>query len=252
MLAILALLSFVLAVASITVTAGGNTIQIILSAVLSFGLAVLFCCLERFFKKSSTEWIRPICYYFSRSKNIYKIESRKVTLHYINSDEIKYSVDLQCVSTQKELLSITQGFRWNGDDIQPKVIIGDSVEITSFNRTQDLNTFEYKIETIFNKNTPFSIKYDITNLKDTFHRATYIKSKIRYKTKFLELCILPAENMKITDVKLIVVDDNSSMLNKNKINEELISYDPKIGGYSKIIRYPKRGYTYVLDWKVCD
>lgn len=254
MLLILSIVSFDLAIAGVMITLHCSVLQIFLSVTLITVAIIILLLIERWFNRSNNVWIKAISYFFNPAREAFTIDIRKVNYIYSETNSITYNVDLQCKSAKKDFHSITQGYAWNGDNIQAKVTRHDGKEITSFNRMQDMTTFEYETGSIYKKNESFNVQYEISNLQDTLRRATYIKSKTRYKTKILEMSIEPATNMKLTDVKLIVLDSNGKRVpfkvNGKYAEEELVELDNTRRVYTKIIHYPRRGYTYMLDWKI--
>ncbi len=238
------IITFVLACVGIAVSANGNSLAIILTTLGSLFVGILMDSLAKTAKKRGANVYYKLLYIFSKSNEDYKITKKTISYQYLSLDSVNYRNDCECVCTNPKGSRVEQMFRWAGDAYNsPKIVLDTNNTVTELTKSHRYDAFIYKLPQFCEKKESFNIGYTIYDLKDTYHKATYIESKIRFKTKFLYLEVLPAKDMCLYNVKLIELDKN----NKTVSTKDTIIHTD---GYKCSIQYPRRGHTYILDWSI--
>ena len=196
-----------------------------------------------------------IIYFFTRSNQSYRVEKQKSTYIYKDSENIEVNVNMQCISNADGLTSCDRSFAWNGDRncspvVEYKQANGSKKELKNLNRTTDHTTFTYPLDTI-SKKDDFAIDYTIKNLTDSTHCATYISGFIKYKTQTLTLRVIPPQGVKLKNVTYKVERNHTPVKfwsKHAKVECLKLEYDNSIDGYQYVIKYPRIGYNYIVDW----
>ena len=207
--------------------------------------------------QSNNSLADKLIYTFTRAKQAYSFENQTITYIYYDDIEIGVNVNLKCISNVDGLTSCDMPFAWNGDREREPIVLdtlknpnGD--DIGNLNQTRERTTFNYPISTV-SKGERFEMNYTIKNLTDKACRATYISSLIRKKTKILVLRVVLPKDKKLKKVTFKIEKNHMPVkfwAQQTKVESLEIKYVPSINGYQYVIKYPRMGYNYIMDWEI--
>ena len=247
---IITIITFVLAVIGVTVSLTQTPWIIAVSAVIGFIAISLLLLFEYLAETKDNKFFRGICYYFTPTQDKYKVINQVVTYKYLRENEIEFTEFQNCLCLKDGFEIIKKAIYWYGDNTDYVVTANDTstATTTTFTKRQNCKYFDYRLINGCLKHKRFDVNYTISKLKDTENNATFNRFIVRHKVKRLKLRVILPNNMQINKVNFVVQNKISA---ENLLNPlEMRPYDEQFNVYEKEIEFPRRHWTYSIEWAI--
>lgn len=216
-------------------------------AIASILIVLIGFKIENYIKTNGNDIINKIVYLFTISDKGYNIKSKQSTYTYNGNDSYTFKKVYEIIPTTKDLDRINDRFAWSapsaGCYIDPTK---SNHSINTIWQQESWTCYSIYFNEVSKKGVPYSVGSEISNLVDTTKCVVpFLSNTIDRKTECLTLEVIFPKDSHPNKAKYEVFSSNCS-LNSNQ--EEELEYDSDIGGFKRIIHYPRKGWRYVISW----
>lgn len=203
--------------------------------------------LESYIKTNGNQLLDHIVYWFTKSDEIYNIKNKQSTYTYNGNDSYTFRKNYEIIPTINDLDRMDDRFSWSAPSAGCDI---DSTESKHSIKTVWQREFWTCFSIYFNeeckKRKPYKVGSVVSNLVDADHTAVpFLSNTIDRKTKCLTLVVVFPKDCHPATAKFNVFPSDTSL---NSIAEEDLAYDDVIGGFKRIIHYPRKRWRYVISW----
>ncbi len=217
-------------------------------AFLSILITFLGFKIENYVKTSGNEILNKLVYFVTRSDKKYNIHHKCSTYTYLGNDLYTFRKRYEIVPTTKDLDRISDRFAWSAPSAGCKIKPTEANhKINTIWQKESWTCYSIYFNEVCKKRKKYSVGSEISNLVDTTSCAVpFLSNKIDRKTCCLTLEVIFPQNSHPNKAKFEIFSSNSEL---DSNYEEEIAYDSDIGGFKRIVHYPRKGWRYVISWK---
>ena len=225
--------------------------NIYLSLIIAIACILLTCLgfkIENFIKTSGSDFINKLVYCVTRSDKKYNIYHKRSTYTYLGNNTYTFTKKYEIIPTASDLDRINDRFAWSAPSAGCKISpTEDNHKINTIWQKESWTCFSIYFNEAIKKRKKYTVGSEISNLIDTTSCAVpFLSNKIDRKTWCLTLEVIFPPNLHPDKAKFEIFSPNSEL---DSNYEEEIAYDSVIGGFKRIIHYPRKGWRYVISWK---
>lgn len=211
-----------------------------------FGLWILLE-IERYVHDSDGNFLNKFFYIFGKTTDKYIVEYVEACYEYINKNEMKYSKDLEIKSRVKDLKTYEDKYYWSS--YCSSISLNAKYENQKINKLaakNQWNIFEINLGRRCKKRELVKTGFEINGLKDELGIAKpFLSHRSDQKIKERIMTVIIPKELKPINAKFEIykTDETGTV-----IKSEPLEYDERVGGFSKEISYPRKGWTYAIVW----
>lgn len=246
---LITIISFALAIASFVDMFFDNLLYSCIAGIFAFILISFGFWIETKIRNYGNDLINQIIYMLSPNEKDYNIISKHFTYECLPNNEYKFTKHYVIKPKCNNLDRINDRFSWSAPSQGAKIDACEKTHEVNSVWQQDMWTY-YSIyfNKLCEKNKPYNVGGVVSNLIDTNQVAyPYISSVNNKKTKSVSLVVKIPKDIKPVNAQLKVY---SPKKNDVEVKTEELQYDDTIQGFSKTIFYPRKGWKYVISWKL--
>lgn len=246
---ILAVISITLAVPCFVYMFNQDMYVVCGTGVITLALVLAGFWAENFIRTSGGQFLNRVIYHFTRNEKNFNILSKRFTYIYLPNNEYRVEKCIEISPMSNSLENIVESFSWSAPSA--------GVKIEPYNKQNEINKVWQQekwtcCSVYFNENckkkVPYTTGIVLSNLVDTGGYAVpYIGSNVTKKTKQLTLVIKIPKSMNPHDAQLKVYSAKNI---SEEIETEDLEYNETVMGYTKTIDYPRKGWRYVISWRI--
>ena len=225
-------------------------LTLVLCFIISLACTSIGFWLDKKLKVKNNSFLNKLYYHFSRKDSQYDFDTVESTYVCLENNEYKCRRIFVLKPRTNDLQAMESRYRWSASSKQAKIIPYDvKHKIKNLRQECDWNCYTIDFGKICTKGEKFTTGATIENLSDPNNEALpFFSHAVTRKTKLLKMTVeFPEGKQPKGDVTFSVMAYGRKI--ENNPVEEVLKYDPRIGGYSKTINYPRIGWTYIISWK---
>ncbi len=205
--------------------------------------------LEALFKTKGNDSVNKIIYYLTPSDKRYNLISKRFTYSYLGNNEYAFKKEYELYPTCNDLDRMNDRFSWSAPSSEAAIKPTISTHEINDKAQKDMWTyFTVYFNESCRKHIPYKAGALIDNLVDTANVAVpYLSAKITRKTKRADLVIKIPQSMNPRNCKFKIY---SSKNDEDEIYSMDLEYDASVGGYSRTVEFPRKGWMYVISWDI--
>ena len=202
---------------------------------------------ENYIRTNGNELLNRVVYCLTKNDKKYNIRHKHSVYEYAGNDTYVFRKKYEIIPTINDLDRINDRFAWSAPSAG--CIIKPTESKHSINTIwlqESWTCYSIYFNETCRRKVPYPVGSEISNLVDTTKSAVpFLSNTIDRKTECLTLEVIFPKDSHPTKAKFEIFSSNSS-LNSNK--QEELTYDSDIGGFKRIIHYPRKGWRYVITW----
>ncbi len=202
--------------------------------------------IEAWLKSTGNDFFNRIIYYLTPNDKKYNLLSKQLTYSYLGNDTYAYKKEYE-IYPFCNLDRMNDRFAWSAPSADASLSpIISSHEINDRAQKDLFTNFTVYFNEICQNHKSYKTGALIENLIDSSKTALpYVSARITRKTKLLNIIIKIPKGMNPKNAKFKVY---SLKNDDDEIMSVDLDYDSSVGGYSKTVNYPRKGWRYVLSW----
>ena len=247
MITVVTIIAFGLSVASLVVYFTSLWWVAVLCLVGTILISSIGFIIERKIKTHGGTVLNRLFYSFSRSDKKFNIESAELTYSCLDGKKYISTRSFRVKSKKKDLRNIEEKFCWSAPSFSAKIeALENGHSIKGVHKEEIWTHYLTDFGCVYPKNEIIKTGSKITNLVDPNDEAVPFLSFNTYKkTKLVVLTVLFPETKKPKGDAEFKIKVGAKEVGK----PIRIPYDKSLGGFTKTIEYPRKGWTYLLSWE---
>ncbi len=216
-------------------------------AIICILLAFLGFKIENYIKTNGNQLLNRFVYLFTKGDKKYNIKNKQSTYTYNGNNSYTFKKNYEIIPTIKDLDRVNDRFAWSAPSAGCNINPTESKHcINTIWQQESWTCYSIYFNEECKKGKPYPVGSEISNLIDTTQCAVpFLSNTIDRKTECLTLQVIFPKDCHPTKAKFEIFSSNSSL---NSTKEEELAYDGDIGGFKRIIHYPRKGWRYVISW----
>ena len=204
--------------------------------------------IEDYLKNNGNDFFNKINYFFSKNDKFYNIDSKKFTYTFSETNnEYEIRKDIVICPKCKNLDRINDRYSWTSLSKANLIPTQPNQEISQDRFVNGWTYFTITFNDILEKNKNYNTGVILSGYEETEKDIeSYLCSSIIKKTKTLILIVKLPESLNIKEAEYQIFSQGNE---EYPIKKELMEYDKEIGGFKKVIKYPRKTWTYAISWK---
>ena len=215
---------------------------------LALVLLIVAYRIEYLLKTNGNAFVNRFVYFFTKSDKRYNYKSRYFVYSRISDKEYSFEKTYDIYPTCSDLDSISDRFSWSAPSTGSKIISSEKTHEISNTWQQDMWTcFTIYFRECCTKHEIYKTGSIITDLFDEKIVAVpYLSATIDRKTEQIILVAKIPRSMNPTNACLKVYSAKNTV---NEVYSLPLEYDDSVGGFKVIVKYPRKGWKYVITWQ---
>ncbi len=220
-----------------------------LISIASLAIVLLGFEAEKRMKASGKEWVNKFFYYITANHKEYNIDTKRFIYEYKGNKEYLCSKEYIIKPNCSDLDRMNDRFAWSAPSGESKVVpTAKGHEINRIWKKEFWTYFTIYFKETCRKHQPYNVGVEIQNLIDKDNNAvSFVSAQIDRKTKLLNLIVKIPKKFNPRDAQLKVFNA-SVTCDDVEIHSENLEYDETINGFQSKIKYPRKGWKYVISW----
>lgn len=197
---------------------------------------------------SDGAFINRLLYYLTKNERPYIMKYVEVEYKYISKQEMMYSKRMALKAVGEGITKYIDKYCWSshGDDVKVEAL-DDSHTVKILRRRQVWDMLEIDFHDRFSRGQVVNTGMKMTNMIDKLGIAQpFLTLMTSCKIKERKMKVIIPKELKSCHAKFIVYPENN---HEKIIKKENLEYNDEIGGYSKVVPYPRQGWVYSIVWE---
>lgn len=203
--------------------------------------------LEHYIRTNGNDILNKFMYFMTKNENNYNIVNKHSIYTCLDNNSYTFVKKLEIEPRIGDLDRINERFSWSAPSAGCIINPTESTHrINTIWQQESWTCFSIYFNKVCEKRKTYCVGSEITNLIDKTNSAVpFLSNTIDRKTKCITLEVVFPKDSHPDKAKFEIFSSNCGI---NSNYEEEISYDRDIGGFKKVVHYPRKGWRYVISW----
>lgn len=213
-------------------------------------ILLVFCGfkIETYIKANGNEILNRIIYLLTKNEKKYNVLHKHIIYSYLGNDQYTFEKKYEISPMVRDLDRVNDRFSWSVSSAGCDIMATNAGHTINKVWQQEMWTcYTIYLNEIPVKCKPYNVGSLISNLVDTTHSVVpYLSNTVDKKTKCTTLVVkFPKDD----HPELAKFEVFSSKAGMDSNYEENLAYDDGVGGFTRTVRYPRKGWRYVISWE---
>lgn len=208
----------------------------------------LLMWIEKKIVESQGQFINQCFYYLGKNEEPYKIEYVETCYKYLEKNKMEYSKKVELKPSVNNLSRYEEKFCWSSYSSDIDILpLYEGQKIINMASRNLWNILEIDLGDRYKKRDRVKTGMRIIGLNDKLGVARpFLSNKTEKKIKERMMIVEIPKGLKPINAKFEICPSGET---GKVLRSEPLQYDNKIQGFSKLIRFPRKGWSYSIVWE---
>ena len=241
------ILTSAIAVASLGYALNPTNLTLILCFVITSLVVSLGLWIDYKIKRNGNALLRRIAYFFTKKDDDYDFEQVQCVYSCLGNAVYSSKQIVELKSNKNDLQGFDGRYRWSAPSSMAIVEATEPGQsIKGMHQEDDWMHYTVDFGKVCKKGKTIRSGSAIKNLQDDANQACpFLSYTIQRKTKQLIMCVEFPNGSEANGDVVFKVTAYGKQIGDN----QTLRYNTKVGGYTKTVEYPRKGWRYVISWE---